>query len=256
MKAKVLFPIILLFITTDCYSKVGVTHQSNYSASDLLCCENQPISVNLFFYVEDGGDIVSTNHRWYKNGILVSTNPSYIATDTGTYYSVFDCNYFDYNGPYISHSFKISYIQIPTITTHGNCLISSDSRQYQWYYNDAIINGATLFYFCASKYGTYKVITSTNECSKSSIEYILSSPVIPAQPDLTLFPNPSTGNFTAKLPTGTTQIKIVSTLGEMVENKIVETETSIDFTLMNDGIYFISAVTDSGIVRKKIVVSR
>ena len=140
---------------------------------------------------------------------------------------------------------------------HGDTLTSSYAFNYQWYFNNQPIGGATSQTYIALVYGNYKVVTSvtflTSSCSKSSeINYLDPTPI----PDLTLFPNPSSGTFTATLPTGTTLLEIVNMLGEMVETKTITTETSLNFTLLNDGIYFISAVTDSGIMRKKIVVSK
>ncbi len=260
MKAKVLVPIIFLFIVVESFAKNDF-HLNVTVSGNLTYCNETSIHTEFTFNAIESTDIWGsvtatfptsscTNFKWYQNQIIVATNHNYTATDTGKYGFSCDVNGFP-RSFYVCH---ITRIEAPIIRISNDTLISSNAQQYQWYCNNQLINGATSQTYIVNEYGNYKVVATTNECSKSN-EINYSSPFNPIS-DLTLFPNPSRGSFTAKLPTGTTQIEIVNTLGELIENKTIETQTTVDITLMNDGIYFISAVTVSGVLRKKVVVSR
>jgi hypothetical protein len=73
--------------------------------------------------------------------------------------------------------------------------------------------------------------------------------------NLMLFPNPTKNCFTVIIPPATRQIQISNSLGQVVQRKIIDRETKIDFRLEYSGIYFLQVMTDSKIVTKKLIVT-
>lgn len=69
------------------------------------------------------------------------------------------------------------------------------------------------------------------------------------------YPNPTTGIFTLNVPSETKEINIFNSLGQIVQRKIVNGQTNIDFTLKNSGIYFIQINTDRQTTTKKLIVT-
>jgi hypothetical protein len=72
---------------------------------------------------------------------------------------------------------------------------------------------------------------------------------------ITVFPNPSSGNFSVVLPNNNTEITVTNMLGQEVL-KTIATEKTINLRLDNDGIYIITAKSNLGTLTQKIIVSR
>jgi uncharacterized repeat protein (TIGR01451 family) len=72
---------------------------------------------------------------------------------------------------------------------------------------------------------------------------------------VSVFPNPTTNNFSVSFPSNTQQIQILNSLGQTVQSKIVENQMSAKFQLQGAGIYFIQITTDKQILTKKLVVT-
>lgn len=73
---------------------------------------------------------------------------------------------------------------------------------------------------------------------------------------LTVFPNPTSRDFTITFPAATRQIKIYNSLGQSLLVKEVEEQTTQDLQLADNGIYFIQILTDKQAISKKVIVNR
>lgn len=73
---------------------------------------------------------------------------------------------------------------------------------------------------------------------------------------LIVFPNPTQGVFTIKVPLSTNGIHIFNSLGELVQTLPSERAQDLNLTLVDSGMYFIQIITDKGSLTKRVIVSR
>jgi hypothetical protein len=74
--------------------------------------------------------------------------------------------------------------------------------------------------------------------------------------NITVFPNPANCNFTITIPPTTSQISILSSLGQIIQRTFVDKQTSFNFDIWENGIYFIQIISDKKIITKKIIVCK
>jgi hypothetical protein len=75
-------------------------------------------------------------------------------------------------------------------------------------------------------------------------------------PNFSLFPNPTNQDFTIVFQSTTKQIEIFNSLGESIQKKTLEGQTSQNFQLIENGIYYVQITTDSKTMAKKLIVCR
>lgn len=81
-------------------------------------------------------------------------------------------------------------------------------------------------------------------------------------PELSVYPNPSTGVFTVSFElfnTTEAEVEIYNNVGALVSKQEVTTATgtlSVDLSAQPNGVYFIKLVTADGVVTKKMIVSK
>jgi len=148
----------------------------------------------------------------------------------------------------------------PTITLIGDSLQSSAAATYQWYYNGVIINGDTSQICVPAQNGNYTiVITDSNGCSAVSpaFNYVyIGISEIDNENLIAIFPNPTEGNFSIKVPPATKQVKILNSVGQLLQSEIIEKQENLDFELTYNGIYFIRITTDKHTITKKLIVCK
>jgi hypothetical protein len=69
-----------------------------------------------------------------------------------------------------------------------------------------------------------------------------------------VYPNPTKSNFTVLLPKASEEIKIINSLGQVIYNLPTSGQTSLNFELSKNGIYFIQIVLKNQIITRKVVV--
>ncbi|HYV94303.1 MAG TPA: kelch repeat-containing protein [Chitinophagales bacterium] len=169
----------------------------------------------------------------------------------------------------------------PTISQVGYTLTSSPAVSYQWQLNAADIPGATNQSYTILQTGYYTVVvTDSNNCKNSVTEYILISGLndVMSDANISIYPNPSDGNFMVELlngfMAGEISIDVVNVIGQKVfssKEKISSAHWTKQIDLSkglhseNDiahGVYFIEIKTESEYagpdffgVRKKIVIA-
>ena len=71
-----------------------------------------------------------------------------------------------------------------------------------------------------------------------------------------VFPNPSTGKFTVTIPPTTQEIQIFNSIGNrIVKREDLYQKSSVDFELLNNGVYIIQIITDEQNIKKKLIVT-
>ena len=145
---------------------------------------------------------------------------------------------------------------------NGITLQAISSTTYQWFNFDnnfAVINGATNQTYTATANGNYAVAITQNGCTDTSACYTITGVginEINAANDFTLYPNPTTVEFTvySEQLTVNSTIVITNTLGEVMQTVHSNSQSSIiNCQLLPAGIYFVQVVTDKGSVVKKVV---
>jgi hypothetical protein len=136
-------------------------------------------------------------------------------------------------------------ISTPTILFENGILISSLAENYQWYFNDNIINGANNQTYIPQLNGNYTVSVYSNECTKISDLLIVNSVGInnisSSQP-VTIYPNPANNILYLKgFTIEKSYIKIYDTVGRiMIESNSNSILNEIDISQLQNGTYIMS----------------
>ncbi len=249
-----------------------------------------PFSVsNCFSYTSPSG-----NHVWTTSGNYTDTIPNAFGCDsllfihviinsTSSIQNINSCDpYLSPSGNYtwsvpgtyndtIPNTAGCDSIIIINLTTNppnasishsGLILTSVVASTYQWLNCDnnfAVITGATNQTYTATANGNYAVALSQNGCTDTSACYTITGVginEINAANDFTLYPNPTTDEFTvySEQLTVNSTIVITNTLGEVMQTVHSNPQSSIiNCQLLPAGIYFVQVVTDKGSVVKKVV---
>jgi len=148
------------------------------------------------------------------------------------------------------------------ISLDGNNIIATSGfTSYQWYDNNNIlINGATDSIFSPPGMSSYYVtVTDINGCSNSSysIEYTISS-IQNYSSLINIFPNPTNGKITVTSEYGIKTISIYNTIGNKlysVNNKLNKiTQTKLDLSNFEKGVYFIKININNQIINQRIIL--
>jgi hypothetical protein len=135
---------------------------------------------------------------------------------------------------------KEDYPSIPTISIVDSFLISSKSGNYQWYFNDELLEGDTLEKLKILTNGKYFVSTSTGRCVVSSAYYFSNLGVSELNIDkYRIYPNPIQSNYlNIDGIKGNEEIKIYSISGESVLFTI-KSNNSILIENIENGMYIL-----------------
>ena len=148
------------------------------------------------------------------------------------------------------------------ISLDGNNIIATSGFiSYQWYDNNNIlINGATDSIFSPPGMSSYYVtVTDINGCSNSSysIDYTISS-IQNYSSLINIFPNPTNGKITVTSEYGIKTISIYNTIGNKlysVNNKLNKiTQTKLDLSNFEKGVYFIKININNQIINQRIIL--
>jgi uncharacterized delta-60 repeat protein len=174
---------------------------------------------------------------------------------SGTTYIVYGT---DANGCVSSDTVVVSLYpapSVPVISRNVAVLTSTSAVSYQWYFNNAIIPGATGQSYTPTANGNYYVVTTdANGCQAFSSTYAMVDVGIPeltATNLINLFPNPSNGKFTAEFDQkglGAT-IEIFNISGQKIyAEEISPNGISIhELNITSDaGIYFVRITLEDG----------
>jgi hypothetical protein len=157
----------------------------------------------------------------------------------------------------------------PVVTNNGYILSSSVATGNQWYFEGALISGATAQTYDATLSGTghYWSVITINGCSSdtSNHQYVI---VIGVQTlknqGISIYPVPNDGKFTVSMTGFSNEsftISVMNALGVVIfENKDVEvtgnTTIPIDLRPTPNGVYTVVIRNTQGQVVKRIIVTK
>ena len=240
----------------------------NFSASDTTLCEKFCISFfdssannpTAWLWIFPGGDPSSSTDQ----------NPASVCYNLpGTY----DVTLITTNANGSDSLTLNNYITVyptppfPTITQVGYTLTSSVASSYQWQFNNIDIPGATNQSYTIMQTGYYTVVVGdSNSCKNSFTVYILISGIndIVSDANISIYPNPSSGNFIVELLNGfiagEISIDVVNVIGQRVFSSTEKISTAhwkkqIDLHDIARGVYFIEIKTENEFMRKKILIA-
>jgi len=253
--------------------------QANFNCSDTAFCTETGECIN-FFDLSTGNP---TSWQWTFTGASPGTstqqNPTNICySNPGTYpVTLIVANSAGHDTLAVNPLIIFATPPPPpTITVIGaDTLISSHSSYYQWYFNGALIAGATDSFYIATLGGTYAVqVTDSLGCNSLSNGVFITGlspipdPLKGAGITVRLYPNPvsdelimlfdSPASNPLKTAEGDVEIVISNMVGQEIETKTLEkskTTYSLSTKELSNGLYLLR-IAPYGIVRKFVVMHK
>lgn len=185
------------------------------------------------------------NYKWQENGVDIpnANQPAYNAPspqdgDVFTFIAWNGCDT-------VSTSFiaDVNPLPVPVVQQISNTTLTTTTFQsYQWLdANGQPIQGATNMQFDPPAEDLYSVIvTDANGCSDTSaaVVFIIGAVGENTLPGISIYPNPSSSDvyFATPASMGSFNVKIVSTTGQLVMDKMVENK-QLNIARLPSGLY-------------------
>ncbi len=156
----------------------------------------------------------------------------------------------------------IDTVRITIITVDTSVMVSADSltantptATYQWLNCPAMtpITGATNQSYTATANGNYAVIVTQNACSDTSSCYTISTVGIAENSlsgAISIYPNPVTDNLQMQTTLQIKNLVVTDITGRPIYTTASKT---IDCSSFANGVYFIRAITEKGVIVKKFI---
>ncbi len=144
-----------------------------------------------------------------------------------------------------------------TITNHGTWLESSEAESYQWFLDGVPMFFATNQTVFTSGVGSYTVqVTDTNGCTAMSTPVVITGIENITEGDVvTVFPNPSTGNWQLQVGVnllgGTAEVFDVN--GRVVFTSVIGHRSSVISPDVPKGVYLLRVSSSKGSAVRKLV---
>jgi Secretion system C-terminal sorting domain/SprB repeat len=251
---KKLILILLLFGCTESFSQIILT--SNSASSTCGNC-------NGFAVTAATGGSPPYTYAWNNSPSLgnlatgLCAGLHIVAVSDGVNPTVYDTIVVtDIAGPIID--------SITTVNDSGGCngtmtaWVSGAAQLYTFQWNDPLLQTVqTATGLCAGNYCV--VVTDSNGCSASSCDSIITITNISENNNklnISIFPNPTTGQLSISLEKGTaTALTLRNSLGQLLlSDKLKATnQVVLDLSAYPTGIYFLQLEVDGQVITKKII---
>jgi len=154
---------------------------------------------------------------------------------------------------------KVSGIQQPSVLQSGNDSLFSSvvAQNYQWYFNNTFVFGATQPSIIATQNGNYVVeVTDSLGCSLRSVDFNFSKTGLNEITDLRLriYPNPTSAFITIETNRTVDVIEVYDVIGSIVariQNPVQQQD--IDFSLFAAGMYNVTIRKADEMLVKRVV---
>jgi len=214
----------------------------------------------------------ATSYIWHfgDGGTSTLTNPSHLYGNSGNYTITLIAYDSSACGVFTDTSSQTFYFTVfippiaPTITQHGDTLISSYNSGNQWYLFTNAISGATDSIYIVNHTGCYHVNeTDSNGCEGKSDTVCFSFAGIKDIGNsygVSIFPNPNDGMFTLSYSFPSSGISnyefgIMDVLGRTVYSQSItnQYQTTINISQLSNGVCFYQLTNNQETYRGKFV---
>lgn len=268
-------PVTYLWNTTDTTASITVNTPGTYSvtitnAAGCSGISSIPVTINPNPTIYAGADTgfcqSTTVSLCATGGVTYAWTPAFGLSDTtiacptagptsSTTYIVYGT---DANGCISSDTVSVNLFpapSVPVISRNVAVLTSTPASSYQWYFNSSPISGATNQTYTPTQNGSYYVVTTdTNGCTAFSSTYSMidvSIRELTAANPVTIYPNPSNGNFTVQFDQQGLRgmLEVYNVNGQNVYSQNLSSNgiVTMDLNLVVEaGIYFMRITLENG----------
>lgn len=206
------------------------------------------------------GEPYTENIQWYNQGVAIpgANQQSYIVTQSGSFTQC--------GAPAVCPNYLVCqnlpvnyYYQKPTatITKKADTLFASKAAQYQWFYFNKRIKGATKNYIVPDRNGAYSVqVIDKYTCPDLSNPFVYTT-AFNAENLAVISPNPATSVLHVKLKMQVSQLVITDMFG--VKRLIVsspQTDSDIAIQSLQQGNYFLQVIGNNKELLKTLQFSK
>lgn len=146
---------------------------------------------------------------------------------------------------------------LPVITKVGDSLVVNSSQTIQWYYNGNPVTAGTTHTILADKPGSYTVeVTDNNNCSSTSLPFVISGINEIANEAIKIYPNPLTeGNLYIDFPENWpgAEVQILDADGRLISKSELRSSESEIACKLALGMYFVKVTSNAGEVVRKLI---
>lgn len=203
-----------------------------------------------------------SSSQWNFNGLSESTdeNAEFVFTEAGTYEVTLTVSGQEFSNSY-TRQIEISendLEELEIILSNDRFFSLKAGNSYQWYRNDAPIDGATdRTYFHNDVAGEYFVVAFADNCNRTS--NILSITVLgldsELEDEILISPNPTSGLIKIELAKGVKGevlgLEVLSISGKLLISQ--EEANQVDLSGLSNGVYFLKVNMGDKSITRKIV---
>ncbi|MFH0866613.1 MAG: T9SS type A sorting domain-containing protein, partial [Bacteroidota bacterium] len=243
------------------------------ATSPIPVCEGESVS----FTATPANEGTSPVYQWQINSSNAGTNSPSFTYNSFTDGDVVTCILTSSlscasGNPATSNSISVTVYPapaVPVVTQTGDTLYSSYPGDNQWYYSNILggfaISGATGEYYVPVITGDYYVIAvDTNGCfsDTSNVYIIIIGGIGEAEnPGITLYPNPSNGNFEINYQSVTgdnADMRLVNSIGQILLERYLTANSvsKIDASFLSQGMYFMKLTTNKTTYLYKVLITK
>lgn len=138
-------------------------------------------------------------------------------------------------------------------------LTASGATSYVW--SNGVANGAGFTPTVTASY-TVTGTSAVGGCTNTAVTSVTVNTCIGIKEHtnglvMDVYPNPSNGNFTIASSVFPATLIVVDVTGkEVLKKEITERETTVNVSALNNGIYYISVIAETGSARYKVVIAK
>ncbi len=215
-------------------------------------------------------------YQWMFNGASTATstamNPQGICYPVAGNYSVTLIATNAFGSDTITLPNFVTVLQGPqpfSVSNHADSLFAPQGLgNYQWYFYNTLIPGATDYFLVATQSGTYGVlVTDVNGCETGSSILIVNTGVKEtsfANDDFDIFPNPAGDYFILTLSTekaADRKIEVYNSVGQSVfESNVFAHSGKTKFEINSEnfarGIYILKITEGENVMMKRVVIDK
>jgi hypothetical protein len=251
-------------LSTDTYTVTGTDANGcsntstqvitvNVNALPIITVNNGSVCAGHSFTITPSG---ATSYT-YSSGSAVVT-PTANATYSVTGANAFGC---------VSSVDAVSSVTVNALPNNATTLngvvitATQTGSSYQWINcaGNAVIGGATAQSYTAIADGNYKVVVSNGNCSDTSACVNINTTGIAKisanNNQVTVYPNPSTGNFVVTTTESVDKVSVTDVLGnELLSVNSNGTTININLSAQPSGVYFIKVSSNGIQTTKRIII--